>query len=143
MHYREGSPPTIFEDGQSVRDYVNIWDVVDANLLVLEDERAIGRVFNVGGGIPYTTQQFAEIVMREYGSDLPGRISGEYRFGDTRHILSDISALRSLGWAPQRTPADSVADYAAWLADMGQLQDALTEAEAEMRSLGVIRSVAT
>ena len=28
----------------------------------------------------------------------------EYRFGDTRHILSDISALRALGWEPRRAP---------------------------------------
>jgi dTDP-L-rhamnose 4-epimerase len=33
-----------------VRDFVNIHDVVDANLLVLEDPRADYQVFNVGGG---------------------------------------------------------------------------------------------
>ena len=44
-----------------------------------------------------------------------GHITGEYRFGDTRHIFSDIDALEQLGWAPTRTPADSVAEYADWL----------------------------
>lgn len=142
MHYRSGTPPTIFEDGESLRDYVNIWDVVDANILVLEDDRAVGRVLNVGGGTPYSTRAFAEIVMREYESEVPGRISGEFRFGDTRHILSDISELRSLGWSPKRTPADSVAEYATWLTGLGRLNEsALSQAEAEMRSLGVIRSV--
>ena len=89
--------PTLYEDGQAIRDYVNIHDVVDANVLVLTDDRAVGRVFNVGGGTGYTTEQFAEIVRRQYDSDLPGRISGEYRFGDTRHILSDIGALEAAG----------------------------------------------
>ena len=51
---------------------------------------------------------------RHYGSDLTARISGEYRFGDTRHIQSDIDALKQLGWVPRRTPAESVAEYAAW-----------------------------
>lgn len=141
MHYREGTAPTVFEDGGSIRDYVNIWDVVDANLLVLDDDRAAGRVFNVGGGTPYTTRQFADIVMRQYGAEVPGRISGEFRFGDTRHILSDISALSSLGWSPQRTPADSVRDYAAWLDGVGPSPGALADAEEQMRNLGVIRSV--
>jgi len=65
---------------------------------VLADDRAAGRVFNVGGAAGYTTEQFADVVRRQYGSDEPGRISGEYRFGDTRHILSDIDALKQLGF---------------------------------------------
>jgi dTDP-L-rhamnose 4-epimerase len=140
LHYLLGGAPTLYEDGQAVRDYVNIHDVVDANVLVLTDERAIGRVFNVGGGTGYTTEQFADVVRRQYGSDQPGRISGQYRFGDTRHILSDIEALKQLGWAPQRTPADSVAEYAAWLDGMPGLDRVLAGAEAKMRALGVLRS---
>ena len=59
--------------------------------------------------------EFAEVVRAQYGSDCRPRVSGEYRFGDTRHIISDIDALKQLGWTPQRTPADSVAEYADWL----------------------------
>jgi dTDP-L-rhamnose 4-epimerase len=139
LHYLLGSAPTLYEDGQAIRDYVNIHDVVDANVLVLTDDRAAGRVFNVGGGTPFTTQEFAEVVRRHYGSNQPGRISGEYRFGDTRHICSDIGALKQLGWAPTRTPADSVADYAEWLKGMPGLDVVLAEADAKMRALGVVR----
>ena len=139
LHYLLRGAPTLYEDGQAIRDYVNIHDVVDANVLVLEDERAIGRVFNVGGGTPYTTQEFAEVVRRQYGSDRPAVVSGEYRFGDTRHICSDIDALKQIGWAPTRSPADSVAEYAAWLRDMPGLDDVLAAADARMRELGVIR----
>ena len=141
MHYSQGSVPTLYEDGRSVRDYVNIHDVVDANVLVLQDERAVGRVLNVGGGRPYTTRDFADIVMRQYGSDQPGRVVGAYRFGDTRHIFSDISALQALGWSPKRSAEDSVEEYAAWLGGMEGLDNILTEAEARMRALGVIRTV--
>ncbi|MEV5298774.1 SDR family NAD(P)-dependent oxidoreductase [Amycolatopsis methanolica] len=139
LHYLLGGAPTLYEDGQNIRDYVNIHDVVDANVLVLADDRAAGRVFNVGGGAGYTTQEFAEVVRRQYGSDRPGRISGEYRFGDTRHILSDVDTLKQLGWSPKRTPADSVAEYAAWLRDVRGLDEILAEADAKMRSLGVVR----
>ena len=81
--------------------------------------------------------------MRQYGSSQPGLVTGEYRFGDTRHILSDISALRSLGWEPRRTPAESVAAYAAWLEGMDGLDGVLTEAETQMRALGVVRKAGT
>ena len=50
LSYLQGMAPTLYEDGGAIRDYVNIDDVVDANVLVLEDDRAAGRVFNVGGG---------------------------------------------------------------------------------------------
>ncbi len=139
LHFLLGTSPTLYEDGEMVRDYVNIHDVVDANLLVLEDPRAVGRAFNVGGGTPYTTRQFAEIVQAYYGSDQPGRVTGEYRFGDTRHIFSDISALEDLGWTPRRTPAESVAEYADWLKGMPGLDAVLADAEATMKSLGVVR----
>ena len=142
LSYLQGIAPVLYEDGEAIRDYVNIDDVVDANVLVLADDRAIGRVFNVGGGEPFTTRKFADIVRREYGSARPAVVTGEYRFGDTRHILSDISALRSLGWEPRRSPAESVAGYAAWLEGMEGLGSVLAEANARMRTLGVIRKSA-
>ena len=143
LSYLLGKAPVLYEDGGAIRDYVNIEDVVDANVLVLWDDRAAGRVFNVGGGQAVTTREFADIVMRQYGSDQPGVVTGEYRFGDTRHILSDISALRALGWEPRRTPVQSVAAYAAWLEDMDGLDGVLAEADARMRALGVVRKVDT
>jgi dTDP-L-rhamnose 4-epimerase len=139
LSYLLGVAPTLYEDGQAIRDFVNISDVVDANVLVLTDERAVSRVFNVGGGKAVTTSEFADIVRRQYGSDLPGVVTSEYRFGDTRHIMSDISALRELGWEPQHPPADSVAAYAAWLKGMDGLDGVLAEANARMRALGVVR----
>jgi dTDP-L-rhamnose 4-epimerase len=139
LSYMQGIAPTAYEDGIAVRDYVNVNDVVDANVLVLDDERAAGQVFNVGGGKAVTTREFADVVRRHYGSSLEARITGEYRFGDTRHILSDISALRKLGWEPQRTPADSVEAYASWLDGMEGLDGVLDQANAQMRALGVVR----
>jgi dTDP-L-rhamnose 4-epimerase len=141
LSYLQGIPPTLYEDGAAIRDYVNIDDVVDANVLALEYDLAAGRVFNVGGGTGITTREFADIVMRQYGSDQPGRVTGDYRFGDTRHIVSDISALRALGWEPKRTPAESVAAYATWLDGMQGLDGVLAEATARMHALGVVRKV--
>ena len=143
LSYLQGTAPTLYEDGAAIRDYVNIDDVVDANLLVLSDDRAAGRVFNVGGGQAVTTAEFADTVRCHYGSGEPGVVTGEYRFGDTRHIVSDISALRSLGWAPRRTPADSVQAYAAWLDGIEGLDGVLAGANARMRELGVVRRAGT
>jgi dTDP-L-rhamnose 4-epimerase len=143
LSYLLGQPPTLYEDGEAIRDYVNIDDVVDANVLVLTDDRGVGRVFNVGGGKAVSTREFADIVMSQYGSADSAVVTGEYRFGDTRHILSDISALQAMGWEPRRTPAESVAAYAAWLKGIDGLDGVLAEANVRMRALGVIRSKKT
>jgi dTDP-L-rhamnose 4-epimerase len=143
LHYLLGGAPVLYEDGAAVRDYVNIEDVVAANELVLTDERAAGRVFNVGGGVPYTTSEFAEVVRAHYGSDRPARVTGEYRFGDTRHIVSNIAALRGLGWSPTHDPSDSVASYAEWLKSQPDLDRVLEKADATMRSLGVVREASS
>jgi dTDP-L-rhamnose 4-epimerase len=142
LSYLQGMAPILFEDGAAIRDYVHINDVVDANMIVLEDDRAVEQVFNVGGGNAVTTREFADIVMRQYGSEKAGVVTGEYRFGDRRHILSDISALRALGWEPRHTPAEAVTAYAAWLESVDGLDGVLAEADARMRALGVIRKAA-
>lgn len=136
---RLGQAPVVFEDGQAVRDYVNIFDVVDANLLVLESAQADDAVFNLGGGTGYTTLDFARIVQRQYGSGPEPRLTNEYREGDTRKIISDISALKALGWRPRRTPEISVATYAAWLENVEGLDGILEEALGKMRRSGVLK----
>jgi dTDP-L-rhamnose 4-epimerase len=133
--------PLIYEDGKQIRDYVNIRDVVAANLLVLECSEADYQVFNVGGGKGYTVIDFAKIVTRVFGKDIPPRIPGVYRFGDTRHIFSDVSKLQALGWSPKYTPEDSVRDYVSWLYQQENVEDILAYAERHMKQLGVVRSV--
>jgi dTDP-L-rhamnose 4-epimerase len=133
--------PIIYEDGNQIRDYVNIEDVVDANLLVLEKEEANYRVFHVGGGKPYTVAQFYKIVRKVFDKNIQSKISGEYRYGDTRHIYSDISRLKSLGWEPKYSPEKSVKDYKTYLEKQTDIEDIFSYAEKHMRELGVVRKV--
>jgi dTDP-L-rhamnose 4-epimerase len=139
LHFQRD--PVIYEDGRQVRDFVNIHDVVDANLLVLEDSRADYEVFNVGGGRAWTVNEFAQIVGRTFNREITPRPSGLYRFGDTRHICSEVSKLCNLGWKPRRTPEESVAEYAAWLRGQENIEDVLAYAERTMKEMNVLRKV--
>lgn len=137
-----GRDPVIYEDGQQVRDFVNYLDVVDANLHVLEDARADYEMFNVGGDKPITVAAFAQTVGKVFGhSDFEPRASGKYRFGDTRHILSDISKLKALGWAPARSTFDSVSAYRDWMETAAPAADILEQSDRMMAALGVVRDV--
>lgn len=143
LAFHLGREPAIYEDGQQVRDFVNIEDVVEANLLVLHDGRADDQVFNVGGGKAWTVAEFAREVAKAYGAHgYAPRPSGKYRFGDTRHIFSDIGKLRALGWAPTRSVRDSIAAYRDWLRQARNAAEILEYCDSQMVKLGVVREVA-
>jgi dTDP-L-rhamnose 4-epimerase len=133
--------PTIYEDGKQIRDYVNIEDVVAANLLVLESDKANYQIYNVGGGKAFTVLDFYEIVRQVFDKDIMPNIPGEYRYGDTRHIFSDISKLRQLGWKPKNNPLKSVQDYKQYLEKQTDIEDILDFADKKMKGLGVVRKV--
>ncbi|MBM4104722.1 MAG: NAD-dependent epimerase/dehydratase family protein [Phycisphaerae bacterium] len=134
--------PPIYEDGMQIRDFVNVHDVVDANLLVLEDPRSDYEMFNVGGDRAMTVLDFAGVVAEVFGTtDLPRRPSGKYRFGDTRHICSDVSKLKALGWRPRRGVLDSVGEYRRWLDTAEDPGRILEECQKLMERLQVVRPV--
>jgi dTDP-L-rhamnose 4-epimerase len=132
-------PASIFEDGGQLRDYVNVEDVARANRLVLESDAANFQVYNVGGGKGYTVREFAGIVAEELGVAVEPLVTGEYRVGDTRHSVSDISKLQRLGWQPTKTPRESVRDYVAWIRRQQLDKDYAGEALANLRKLGALR----
>lgn len=142
LSFHAGRDPVIYEDGNQVRDFVNYLDVVDANLLVLEDPRADYEMFNVGGDRAVTVAEFARVVAEVFGrTDYEPRASGRYRFGDTRHILSDVSKLKALGWRPRRTTHDSVRAYRDWMETAAPAAEILEQSDRLMAALGVVRSV--
>ena len=137
LYFRKA--PTIYEDGQQIRDFVNIGDVVRANLLVLQEPAADYRVFNVGGGRPYTVREFFDILCREVEASVEPIIEGDYRYGDTRHIISDISQLIELGWTPSVPIEESIRQYWRYLNEQSNVEDILQFAERRMKDLQVVR----
>jgi len=136
-----GYPPMAYEDGGQLRDYVNIGDVVRANMLVLEHPATDGEVYNVGGGQAVSVLDFARVVNGTFGRDVAPEIPGKYRFGDTRHIMSNISKLTKLGWIPQGNVDLSVRDYVDWLIAQPGLEDFIAAADRTMEQRQVVREV--
>jgi dTDP-L-rhamnose 4-epimerase len=136
-----GLPPICFEDGKQLRDYVNVKDVARANLLAMEDERANCGIFNVGGKRPVTVLEFARIMLREFGSSIEALVPGEFRLGDTRHTISDISRLEALGWHPTVPVEQNVREYVEWMHQQQTTDEFLREAEKVMRLQQVIQKV--
>lgn len=139
MRLLNGRPPVIFEDGEQLRDFVHVDDVVSAMLLTSEDDRAVFRAFNVASGQPVTLLEVARLVADVAGSDVSPELSGEYRQGDTRHAWSNIEQLTALGWSPAASFRQAVEDYVAWVREQDDVLDAFEESASRMRALGVLR----
>src|SRR5205085_2039490 len=55
--FMNGKSPVIFEDGLQLRDFVNVRDIVQANLLAMESSGGDGMALNVGSGEPVSVRQ--------------------------------------------------------------------------------------
>jgi dTDP-L-rhamnose 4-epimerase len=141
LRIMNGLPPIIYEDGRQLRDYVNVRDVARANMLVLEHPGADYAVYNVGGGKAVTVLELASMMLKEFGSRLDPLIPGEFRIGDTRHTVSDISRLSKLGWIPEIPVSQNVSEYVEWIRSMQNTREYLEEAERVMREQNIVRSV--
>lgn len=131
--------PVCYEDGNQLRDYVSVYDAARANVLVMEDPRADYQVFNVGGGRALTVRQYAYLIAQKLGKDIQPSIPGQFRFGDTRHIISDISRLLALGWDPMVTIDEIVEEYIDWAKAQPDVRDYYVDAERQMKDMGTIR----
>ncbi len=136
-----GQPLTLYEDGSQLRDYVHIDDVVAANLLVLESPEADYEVFNVGGKEAVMVREFARLLAAVNGKTQPVEHPGIFRFGDVRHIISDINKLQRLGWEPRKKITENIADYINWVSVQREVDDCYHEAERVMREQGVLQKV--
>jgi dTDP-L-rhamnose 4-epimerase len=135
-----GQSPSVFEDGLQLRDYVSVHDVARAHLTVLEDERANFHAFNVGGGQGYTVLDLARMLQSALGTDnLKLKPTHEFRLGDVRHAVSDISKLKRLGWQPQEDEEATIHEYLKWLKNQPHITNVATQALKTMRSQGIVQ----
>jgi dTDP-L-rhamnose 4-epimerase len=141
MRIRAGLAPICYEDGEQQRDYVHVADVARANVLVLESPAADELAFNVGGGKYTTVLEFARLMLIEAGSALEPLVPGQFRVGDTRHTVSDLSRITALGWQPTKDVRANIRDYLAWLDTQADTREYLIEAERVMEERGVVQRV--
>lgn len=89
-------------DGETSRDFCFVENVVHANLrAALADENAKGEVYNIAVGERTTLNQVFCMLSEIIGGSVPDPEYLEFREGDVRHSLADISkATRCLGYHP-------------------------------------------
>ena len=132
-------PPLVFEDGGQQRDFVHVRDVAQACLLALQNERAAGKVFNVGSGQSRTILSIAADLADVVGvSQITPSVVKKYRAGDIRHCFADITLSRAeLGYTPQVAFRDGLEELADWLSSQVAV-DRIDGATAELEMRGLV-----
>jgi dTDP-L-rhamnose 4-epimerase len=133
-------PPLVFEDGLQRRDFVHVHDVARACLLALRAPDAPGQAFNIGSGESRTILSVAHDLAAAMGRrQISAHVTAKYRAGDIRHCFADISRARQLlGYEPQVSLKDGMAELAAWLKTQSA-DDGVDAATAELVARGLTR----
>ena len=95
----EGRVSTINGDGEYIRDYVYVKDVVDANLKAFSS--GDGEIFNIGTSTETSVNELYEKIKGIGRSDKEA-LYGDPRQGDLRRsVVSIKKAKKGLGWEPK------------------------------------------
>ncbi len=110
-------------DGETSRDFCYIDNVVEANILAsLGPESAQGKIYNVAYGQRTTLNELFEMIRAEVSRHRPEAANAQptyrdFRAGDVRHSLADISRARELlGYDPQFDVAKGLRLASDWYA---------------------------
>jgi UDP-glucose 4-epimerase len=95
---KEGVPLTVVGDGRQRRDFVHVYDVVNANVMAaisnLEEEY-YGQIYNVGTGENISILEIAQMISDNYVHISP-------RDGEARTTLAGIEKIKGiLEWSPK------------------------------------------
>jgi UDP-glucose 4-epimerase len=108
----KGEVPSIFGDGEQLRDYVYVGDIVESNLAALD--RGDGEACNIGSGIGTSVNQIYEKLQEIIGFSEPP-IYAEARTGEIEKVyLESSKALRELGWSAQVTFDEGLRKTVEW-----------------------------
>ena len=134
-----GQAPMIFEDGEQSRDFVHVSDIVQANLLALESDRADYNTMNIGTGRATSIKEIAQLLAKGLGKTIEPEIVGKYREGDIRHCVADITKARKLlGYQPKTSLEDGMVELLAWVKNQ-EADDRVASATAELAAHQLVK----
>jgi dTDP-L-rhamnose 4-epimerase len=112
---RQGKSINVFEDGKESRDFVYVDDIVDATALCIAPQVRGIHSLNVGSGVRTSVLEVAQAIVSYFQASVAVRITGDFRLGDIRHNVADISAINTLtGFTPKWSFNEGIQQFLAW-----------------------------
>ena len=109
----KGERFTIFGDGEQTRDFINVQDVVQANIKAAMT-RGVSGAFNIGSGSRVSINALVNMIRTTSGVNVQVEY-GALRSGDVRHSQADIVAAHTaFGFSPVIPLNEGLNEYVAW-----------------------------
>jgi len=116
----KNEPLSVFGSGDQIRCFCHVTDAVRGLLLVMDSDKAVGEVFNVGNNQQISIMELAKKVIEITGSNSTiEKIAYEKAypqgFEDMQRRVPDISKIKQvLGWTPEINLDQIIKDIAAF-----------------------------
>lgn len=111
---RDGTPITLYGDGEQTRDFTFVGDIVAANIAAANEGRP-GAVYNIGGGSRVSMNEVLGLIQKVTGKTVKVQREPEQK-GDMRHTYADTSAARrDLGFRPRVSLENGLDQQYRWL----------------------------
>jgi UDP-glucose 4-epimerase len=116
----KNEPLSVYGSGDQIRCFCHVTDAVTALLLVMDSDKAVGQVFNVGNNSQISIMELAKKVIQITGSKSSiEKIAYEKAypegFEDMQRRVPDISKIKQvLGWEPEINLDQIIKDIAAF-----------------------------
>lgn len=116
----KNDPITVYGSGEQIRCFCHVDDAVDALLIIMASEQAIGQVFNVGNNQQISIEGLAQKIIEITGSKskilkVPYSQAYPEGFEDMQRRVPDISKIKNvLGWSPQKGLDQIIKDIVAF-----------------------------
>jgi len=135
----QGKNINIFEDGKESRDFVYIDDVVCATVAAI-DSPASGAAFNVGTGEATDVLTVARLLKDNYGRGGKIEVSGDFRIGDIRHNIADLTnARKMISFAPKVSFAEGASAFCRWVESQEISDSGYEQSIYDLRSKGLLQ----
>ena len=131
----------IFEDGLESRDFIFVDDIVDGIVLSLENDSADNEIINLGTGKSVTVHNLLEEMIKGYGKNTNYNISGDFRIGDIRHNVAEITkAKRLLEFEPRTSIDIGLQYYCDWVLSQSLNRNSYRRSLNELKRNGLLFS---
>ncbi len=134
---RRGEEIELYEDGQMLRDFIFVDDVVEVLAGCLTSFPEASPVINVGTGRGMTLRSVAYAMCNALGMEPCITCHGRFRVGDVRHAVSDPSLAQvELAFTPPTSFALGLEAYVRWaMRETGERDEGTAAAELLARGL--------
>ncbi len=117
-HVRQGTALEIWGDGEVIRDFIYIDDLVEACLKLIEIKGSTGN-YNIGSGLGHSINDVLRVIEKISGTKVNVKYTPA-RQVDVKAIVLDTQRLRLLDWAPLVPLEQGIQRTWNWLNRQGQ-----------------------